>query len=352
MRKVIVVILILLSLSSFAYSQQKNIHIGAVLALTGPAQAFGTYAKKGIELAQDELKSRGENVEVTFEDSQSSSVGAVSAAQKLIKVNQVQGIVGDVWGFFTNPLSPIVDKAKIPLISPTSVKESFEKQSPYVFTEAIRVENSNKAVQQFFSLNTKAKTVGIFCWGDPWGESYLNVWRSVAKEKGLTIVKEICNKNDYTSDFKTDALQIVGAKPDIIIITHLSERILMRLSELNYHVPVLSTGNIVEVLSNGVLPQSLSEGVYYLDWPASEKYLTRFKEKFGQDSIMESQNAYEAFLTLFDALKNNSADPVSAIRQTKREGVTGLIDFTKDFSGNHGEARLFRIKAGKDSEVH
>jgi ABC-type branched-subunit amino acid transport system substrate-binding protein len=347
MKKLLLLISIIFFSTTLCYSEDKVIKIGAVLALTGPAQAFGTYAKYGIELAEEELEKNGYRVEVVFEDSQSTSVGAVSAIQKLIKVNKVEGVIGDVWGFFTNPLSPIVDKAKIPLISPTVVKESFEKTSPYVFTNAVRVENSKDAVIQFFNHFPSAKTIGIFCWGDPWGKSYSDVWKTVAQEKGLTIVKEICNQNDYTSDFRTDALQISAAKPDLILISHLSERILQRLAELKYSVPILSTGNIVGVLSNGTLSKSLSEGVYFTDWSPSESYLKQFREKFGRDSIMESHNSYEALKTLVDAIKNNPSDPASAIRQSKRVGVAGLIDFTKDFSGNYGTAQLYQIHDGK-----
>src|SRR3990167_8003750 len=91
---VIVVIMSLLSLAftgtAISESQPGSVKIGAVLPLTGDSAAWGEQGKYGIELAVEEINSKGgingKNLEVVYEDSQAIPKNAVTSIQKLINV--------------------------------------------------------------------------------------------------------------------------------------------------------------------------------------------------------------------------------------------------------------------------
>ncbi len=97
------------------------IKIGAIIPLSGWGAYWGTGEQKGIELAVKDLQAQGMKVQVVVEDSKTDGKEAATAAQKLINIDKVSGILTD----FTGPasaVSPIAAQAKVPFIFDAFVK--------------------------------------------------------------------------------------------------------------------------------------------------------------------------------------------------------------------------------------
>ena len=69
------------------------IKIGWMGPLSGEAASYGESIKRGVELAKKEMNV---DVEIIFEDTKCDVDEAASAAQKLINVDQVVAIIGEV----------------------------------------------------------------------------------------------------------------------------------------------------------------------------------------------------------------------------------------------------------------
>ncbi|MFB6246491.1 MAG: ABC transporter substrate-binding protein [Candidatus Pacearchaeota archaeon] len=91
----VILVVALLIIFSGGNNKQDNIKIGVITDLSGPASYWGESTVVGAKMAAKELRNKGHNVELVFEDAQLSSEKALSAAQKLINVDNVDAIYAE-----------------------------------------------------------------------------------------------------------------------------------------------------------------------------------------------------------------------------------------------------------------
>ena len=330
------------------------VRVGAILSLTGPAEKWGTHVRKAMELGVQDINAAGgisgRPLEVLYEDSRTDAAGSVTAYKKLVELNHVRVVIGDVWSFVTLPLLPLSAHDKVLLISPTLVPDSVEKPTPYFFTLGQGAQNARGAVDRFLALQPLAKRASVLCWDDPWGDAYLRMWREAFRDSGVRVLEERCSR-DFAYDYRTDIAKIATQKPAILAFAYQGERILKVAAEQNFHPLWLSTSNIVEVLWNGSLPQELLDGVYYTDWRPNPEFLKRFREAYGTEPFIESHNGYEAVRAAAKALEKNAAEPAAALRTIAYEGIAGPVDFTKGHGANFSQAKLMKIENGSAVQV-
>ncbi|MFA5022989.1 MAG: ABC transporter substrate-binding protein, partial [Candidatus Paceibacterota bacterium] len=133
-KSIIAIVVIALIIIGFWYYGAKPatpnvtgpIKIGAILSLTGDAAAQGDYALKAIKLAEEEINKNGgvngRSVQVVIEDDQTTAKDATTAFSKLINVDKVDGVIGSLWDFTTQPLIPLALTSSTTLISPTNFR--------------------------------------------------------------------------------------------------------------------------------------------------------------------------------------------------------------------------------------
>src|SRR5947207_2511415 len=108
--KILLVIVAIIAIGAFVRLRHSGpispanaepIKIGVVYGFTGGADAWAEYGKKGVDLAVKEINSaggvNGRSLEVIYEDSKTKPAVAVSAFQKLVDIDKVDVVVGDVW---------------------------------------------------------------------------------------------------------------------------------------------------------------------------------------------------------------------------------------------------------------
>jgi branched-chain amino acid transport system substrate-binding protein len=330
-------------------TSHEPIKIGVVYAFTGVAQVWSEYGRMGLELAQDEINSsggiNGRPIELIFEDSKSNPAQSVAAYRKLVTIDKVKIVLGNIWSYITNPLIPLAARDRVILFSPTTTQESVEQTNEYFFSMGERIQSISGAVDAFFTLNTDIKTIGIFCADDTWGQAYLKVWTERASVHGVKVEAAVCS-TEVNKDFRADVARMSIKKVDAVIIAYMGDVILRRMKEQRFAPKVLATNNLIEDLKIKKAPQELFEGVFITDWQPSEIFLTKFKQRFGRDAVVEAHNSYEALRSLAQALKANETDPVSSLRTVKYEGVAGTIDFSGSSFANHSVGKLYQVKNG------
>jgi branched-chain amino acid transport system substrate-binding protein len=330
-------------------SNQQRIKIGVVYGFTGAAQVWSEYGRMGLELAEDEINSsggiNGKNIELIFEDSRSNPAQSVAAYRKLVTIDKVKIVLGNIWAFITNPLIPLAAKDNVILVSPTAMQESVERVNGHFFTMGEKIHSISNAVDSFFRLNKDVKTIGIFCWDDTWGQEYLKVWKERASANGVKVKAALCNI-DFNNDFRTDVAKMASKKVDAVMIAHLGSVILQRMKEQRFSAKVLATSNLIEDIKVKKAPKELFEGVYVTDWKPSDEFLVKFKRKYGVDAVVEAHNSYETLHSIAKALKISEKNTLEALRKVKYAGVAGLIDFSSSAFANKSVAQLYRVKKG------
>ena len=91
--------------------QANIVKIGAILPLTGDAAQYGKACRCGMDLAVKQLNAQGgvlgKTLCIIYEDSQAVPSTAVSAINKLIAVDGVKLIIGDMFSSPTLAIAPI-----------------------------------------------------------------------------------------------------------------------------------------------------------------------------------------------------------------------------------------------------
>lgn len=324
--------------------------IGVVYALSGAAHVWGTYGRMGLELARDEINAAGgvagRPIELIFEDSQTQSASAVSAYRKLVTIQKVPIVIGDVWEFLTNPLIPLANRDGTLLLSPTSTPKALQQTGPTTFTLGHPIKTIQESVRTFFARNPNTKRIGILCWDDPWGAEYLQAWRDAIIANGATEVVAVCT-SDFNTDFRTEVLKVASKRVDGIFIAHLADVALKRIREQGLKVTILTTSNVVEDLTIKRAPQELFEGVFFTDWRPSPEFIQKFSARYATVPIVDAHNSYEALRSVAKALAMNPHNPAAALRSVRYTGVAGPLDLSDRNGANHAVAQLYQIRSGQ-----
>jgi len=103
----------------------QGVKIGALMSLTGDLQAFGEAHLDGIKMAVDEANQAGGilggEVELAVGDTQTAPQPAIDAAQKLVNVEGVAGLIGALSSGVTIPVAKsVTSQAGVPQISGAS----------------------------------------------------------------------------------------------------------------------------------------------------------------------------------------------------------------------------------------
>ncbi len=329
--------LVTLLSGSPAYAQDEPpLKVGIVLGLSGPASFWSSYQKMGLELAKDELEASGKKIELHYEDSRTETSGAVTAAKNLIYVKKVDAIIGDIFGYITSAMIPIVTSAKIPLVTPAITSEECEKlSSPYLFTMASQIGASYdafKTLLEKLSKQKQAAKVALLTFDDPaWGGAYRTIWKKAVTATGLTLVSDEI-VSEMKPDFKSLWLRILKSKPDIILFAHEPASALKALRQYPYQGAFISANALEEVLVNKNAPSNTLEGALTITTVMSDSFIRAFQAKYSTVPLLEAHASYEALMVIAEASDKGPSIP-DALRSIRREGVAGSVDLSQPCRG-------------------
>ncbi|MBM3122600.1 MAG: hypothetical protein FJZ97_10535, partial [Chloroflexi bacterium] len=199
----------------------------AILApLSGPVPTFGVSTRDGALLAIDEWNAKGGvlgmQIEAIVEDSQCSADPAVAAANKVIDVDGVHYIVGEVCSKASIPVSEIAEAKAVIQISPTSTNVAVTLNADgttkkHVF-RACFIDPFQGAVAAAFAEKQGFKTAFImFDQGNDYVRGLAEAFEGAYTAAGGTIV----GKESYTAtdtDFSAILAKVANANPDVVYL--------------------------------------------------------------------------------------------------------------------------------------
>src|ERR1700682_2906517 len=93
--------------------------IGLVTGLSGPTAAWGEAIRRGAELAIDEARARGQQIELAVEDDQGRPEQSANVAAGLVGRGGVVALVGADTSGGTLAIAPLAESHRIAIVSPT-----------------------------------------------------------------------------------------------------------------------------------------------------------------------------------------------------------------------------------------
>lgn len=343
-------LLLSLILAIFVFSpackKSQEVTIGVLFPLTGDAAAYGERGKNGVNLAVDEINAqggiKGRKLRVIYEDSQANPRVGVSAIQKLIAVDKVSCIIGDIVSATTLAIAPIVEKNKVALLSPTASAPAITKAGEYIF----RIWPSDLAEGEKiaeFAYREEFKKISILYMQNDYGIAIKDIFSETITCVGGKVISALGYKPDET-DFRGYLTRVVAQKPQAVYVAGYfkdSALILKQARELGIKIQFLGTTAIedpkfLEIAGAG------AEGIIYpvatgYDPKGGEKivkhFTNSFKKRYGKEPGWVEAQAYDAVKVIAYAMeKGGIRGPEIQKAMTKIKGfkgVTGEITFDR-----------------------
>lgn len=340
---IITFVICLIILAGCGKTEQKTdkevIKIGAILPLTGKLSVMGEVEKNAMTLAAEDINKDKKIIEIVFEDGKGTPKDAVTAAQKLIDIDNVDVIITSTTGA-SLAVEPITTGKKKNLIA-FCMDPDISLKSPYVMRYYIGVNDEAQAINKYFQNDTKAKKVGILYAKVPAlekviNDTYIPYLKDLKVEIPFVESYEIGEK-----DFKTAVAKLKNSNIDHLIIlgygfeypnifTELQQ------SQLLDKIKILGGWGFLYTQVN----QELLEGVLVSgpDYVFKKKeiagefyqaYFNRYKTYPNFDAAF-SYNLINSIAT--NVKKGDFANPLKDffIKKNDLNGVVGKYSFTSD----------------------
>lgn len=333
-------------------SEAPSLKFGVMVPLTGDAASYGNSVKNAVMLAKKEAGA--DHVELVFADSKCEGKDAAAEVQKLISVNKVDAIIGELCSDATKAAVPIAEAAKVPMVSPASTAPDVTSLGSYI----VRTVPSD-ALQGAFGAKLVSdkglKKLAVLYVNNDYGVGFNDVLkREMPNHGGEVVVSEAVEKQSV--DMRTQLTKIKAAGPDALYIISNSPdtagAALKQTKELGLEVTVFGSEGLksqdvldaAQGAAEGVLLTTVSGG--------SQTFVDAHKAEYGEDPGPFAAQAYDAFKALFmaseQAFGEENDDTVSfidALMAVEFEGASGNIKFneTGDVQGNY---IVFTVKDG------
>ena len=203
-----------------------TIAVGAMLAMSGPAAAYGADSHGGIELAivaRDDQMLLGRQIQLVVEDSLCSAEGGQAAAQRMAADESIVGIIGTTCSGAAQGALPIISEAGMLMVSASNTSPSLTNDDvdaggayqPGYFRTAHNDLFQGAMAAQFAVQELGAGTLATVHDGDPYTEGLANVMADTFAELGGEVVFEgAVNKGD--TDMSAILTEIAASGPDIV----------------------------------------------------------------------------------------------------------------------------------------
>lgn len=327
----------------------KQIKIGAILAITGPASFLGGPEVRSLEMVVEEINKKGlaggHTIDLIVKDSAASSEKAVSFAKQFIEEEKVFAIIGPSTSGETLSIKKLCDKNKTILMSCASAELIVNPQAPYVFKTA--PSDSLAARKIFMTMNDMGiSKVAILTGNTGFGKAGKKQIQKIAPEYNINIVAgEVYDKK------ATDLSAVVAklkANKEIEAIINWSivpaqSIIAKNVRQAGWDIPLFQShgfANIKYVKAAG----AAAEGIIF---PASRlivaeslapgprkdflmAYKTGYESRFKEDASTFGGHAYDAMMILAKAIEKAGVDKHKV--RDAIENMTGYFGTAGEFN--------------------
>ncbi|MDR6583556.1 branched-chain amino acid ABC transporter substrate-binding protein [Herbaspirillum sp. BH-1] len=357
-----------LAFAGAAHAQEvvKIAHVGP---LSGPNAHMGKDNENGARMAVEELNAKGFTIggkkvkfELVGEDDASDPKQATAVATKLVD-QKVTAVIGHLNSGTTIPASKIYSDAGIPQVSPSATNPKYTQQG---FKTTFRVVANDAqlgaALGKYAVQKLGTKHIAVIDDRTAYGQGVAEEFAKGAKAAGGTIVGTQFT-NDKATDFNAILTSLKGKKPDVVFFGGMDAvggPMLRQMKQLGINAKFMGgdgicTGSLPSLAGDGLGEDQVvcaeAGGVDDSGKKGMDDFRAAYKKKFGIDVVYNAAYAYDATMTVADAMaKAGSADPkkyLPELAKISHKGVTGVIAFDAKGDIKDGSLTLYTYKGGQ-----
>ncbi|HEU5475521.1 MAG TPA: ABC transporter substrate-binding protein [Actinophytocola sp.] len=357
--------------SSGGGGESGPIRVGQIVSLTGNYSPLGSENKKSVELAVEQINNAGgvagRKIELIVKDDKSQPDQSVLAFNDL-KGQDVAAVIGSPFSNSALATIPLVDREKIPYLSPSPADEQVNPVHPYVFMVPATAATYGERILRYLQAGNLTRIAVAHDTKSSYAVAGFKGMQAKAGQYGVTIVapEEFqTTATDFSSVF--NRTKASGAQALVVWATGAPAVALTKqYATAGLGVPLVLTGAQASKLfldpvgpaAEGVTVAS-SIGVVGADVPAGplkqaiDELATPFAAKYGYPPPQFAQDGYSAVKLLVAAIEQAGGTEPEQIRQAL-ESLTLLTPNGKygysgsDHSGLPGDyIAITTVRGGK-----
>ena len=336
-------------------SSDKVFKIGGIGPVTGAAAVYGLAVKNGAQIAVDEINAdggiNGYQIEFNFQDDEHDAEKSVNAYNTL-KDWGMQVLMGTVT---SAPCVAVADKTNADnMFQITPSGSSVEcAQNPNVFRVCFSDPDQGAASATYIAENKLAEKIAvIYDSSDVYSSGIYEKFAAEAANQGLEIVDAEAFTADSNKDFSTQLQKAKDAGADLVFLPiYYTEAslILKQADTMGYAPKFFGCDGMDGILQVENFDTKLAEGLMLLTPFAADaqdeltqKFVTSYKENYGETPIQFAADAYDAIYAIKAAMEEADITPDTSVSDTcdkmkeamlkiKVNGLTGEdMTWTKD----------------------
>ena len=310
-------------------SSDKVFKIGGIGPVTGAAAVYGLAVKNGAQIAVDEINAdggiNGYQIEFNFQDDEHDAEKSVNAYNTL-KDWGMQVLMGTVT---SAPCVAVADKTNADnMFQITPSGSSVEcAQNPNVFRVCFSDPDQGAASATYIAENKLAEKIAvIYDSSDVYSSGIYEKFAAEAANQGLEIVDAEAFTADSNKDFSTQLQKAKDAGADLVFLPiYYTEAslILKQADTMGYAPKFFGCDGMDGILQVENFDTKLAEGLMLLTPFAADaqdeltqKFVTSYKENYGETPIQFAADAYDAIYAIKAAMEEADITPDTSVNDT------------------------------------
>lgn len=341
MKKILLVLLTLGMLCGCQGKKEDNvIRIGVINPETGELATYGEKVRRGMTIAIEELNAQSNVVELYIEDTYADSKAAINAVQKLVNIDKVKYIIGEVSSNATLAVLPFIESKGVFLFSPGAATPKLSNSSS-LFARNWPSNSAEAESAAIYAIEELLYDSAIIVYvNNDWGLGLQTTFDEVFKIKGGTIVASFIYPYENT-EFRSIISKIKQYEANIIYLAGNQREMglfMKQLRESHISLPVIANTSFLEsdclnlagVAADGVVVPTPSYDPTDIE-PSILSFSERYREKYGENPSLVDANGYDAVKLIVNAIQIVGDNPKAVadyIRNLNEyEGASGKVKF-------------------------
>lgn len=324
--------------SNEASGDSETIRIAVDGAWTGDLAGNGEWKMNAIKMAADEINASGgilgKQIEMIYEDSQSTQNGAINAMNKIVEDDTVLAVIGPHMSTMAIAVSDTVKNAGIIYMTGGTSVSLRDLDNDWMFKLRCMDDTVAKVAAEFAVESLGCKNIGIMYNNDEFGTGGRDIITAYLDERGVNWVAEGHNSGD--TDFTGQILKLEQAGTDCMIIWTSGDAstIVKQRYELGYEGRVITSSSFASQWTLDTLNLEECEGVYSATDmspddpnPMMAALVEKTKEELGYEPEAWHCCYYTAVYILKDAIERAGSCDREAVKAAlyETEGLDSVL---------------------------
>lgn len=356
--KVLSLLATLLALAPLATSAQETIKIGVVQPLTGGIGTYGQENYNAMKMALEKINKKGvkgKKIQLIVEDDRSDQIEATNAIRKLINVDKVSVIIGEVTSSNSLAMAPIAQEAKIPMVSSAATNEKVTQVGNYISRTCFTDDFQGVVMARFAFNNLKKKNAIVIIdnssdYSKGLAKAFNAEWKRLGGNYASTEDFSYAQKD---IDFQTLLRKVKRANPDVLFVPGYYEEvglILKQAKKMGITAPFLGGDGWDSPKLFEIAGPEGSKGNYI-----SSHFAPDDSDPAVQAFVRDYEKLYKVRPGAMAALGYDVigvvADAITRAKSLKSEDINNAILATKGFKGITGAITIDEKRNSKKSAV-